>query len=154
MGKAALAWVLAVGSAIAALPGCAGQHPFRMAQLCLRDEQGVAAFTGAMKEIAESENMEFVDGGAATQKDLRRLHASPDYRLVYLGIKGPDGMGLEAGNLGLSAYEVAIGFSTGSNPAAAHRFAERVIGTLGKRWKVYGVPAGRGALPLADCRIR
>lgn len=104
-----------------------------------------------MKAISRSQHMRFVDGSAATENDLLSLKASPHYRLINIGADREDGMGWGAGNLGLSAYEVAIGFSVGSNPAEAHRFADMVVGTLKQKWQVYVVPPGRGALPLKNC---
>lgn len=133
------------------LSGCVGKRPFLMVQLCLGDEQNDAVFMGMMKSIAQSQHMEFIDGSAATQKDLIKLKVNPKYRLIYIGVKRSDGVGMEGGNLGLSAHEVALGFSEGSNPAEAHRFADMVVATLKQKWPVYVVPPGRGALPMKSC---
>jgi len=131
--------------------GCTGKHSFLMVQLCLRNEQNVAVFTEMMKSISQSQRMDFTDGGVITQKGLTKLKTSPNYPLIYVGANRKDGVGWEGGNLGLSAYEVALGFSEGSNPADARRFADLVISELNKRWSVYVVPTGRGALPMKSC---
>jgi len=125
-----------------------------MIQICLKDKQGVTLFMDTMKSIARSKHMKFIDGSQATQENLASLKASPKYKLIYIGIDGKDGMGMEGGNLGLSAYEVALGFSEGSNPADAHRFADMVVTELKKKWSVYAVPRGRGALPMKSCRLK
>lgn len=133
------------------LSGCVGKRPFLIAQLCLGDEQNVALFMNTMKSIARSQHMDFIDGSEATQRDLVSQGVSPNYPLIYIGVKGKNGIGTEGGNLGLSAYEVALGFTEGSNPAAEHRFANMVVGTLKQRWQVYVVPPNRGALPMKNC---
>lgn len=51
--------------------------------------------------------------------------------------------------MGLSAYEVAIGFSEGENSKRAHKFADAVVETLSKNWKIFVVPPNRGAMPMA-----
>jgi hypothetical protein len=133
--------------------GCAGKRPFLTVQLCLHNKQNVAVFTEMMKSISQSQHMEFTDGGVTTQKDLIKLKVSPNYSLIYMGANRKDGVGWEGGNLGLSAYEVALGFSEGSNPADAHRFSDLVISELKKRWPVYVVPLGHGALPMKSCGV-
>jgi len=105
-----------------------------------------------MKSISQSQRMDFTDGGVVTQKDLTKLKTSPNYPVIYVGANRKDGVGWEGGNLGLSAYEVALGFSEGPNPADARRSADLVISKLNKRWPVYVVPTGRGALPKKSCK--
>jgi hypothetical protein len=58
-----------------------------------------------------------------------------------------------AGNLGLPGYQVALGFSEGSNPSDAHRFAQMVVSKLEEHWHVEIVPdpAKSGALPMKNC---
>ncbi|TBR36723.1 hypothetical protein EYV96_12455 [Dyella terrae] len=108
-------------------------------------------FLSTMKEIAHSEKMSFVDRSKETQADLVRLKKDPGYRLINIGVEREDGVGLSAGNLGLSQYEVAIGFSEGSNPAQAHQFADLVVETLKRKWDIHVVPSDRGALPMKGC---
>lgn len=131
--------------------GCAGKRPFLMVQLCLKNGQNVAKFTEMMKSISQSQHMEFTDGRVATQKDLIKRKVRLNYPLIYIGAYRKDGVGWEGGNLGLSAYEVALGFSEGSNPAGAHQFADLVVGELKRQWLVYVVPPSRGALPMKSC---
>jgi hypothetical protein len=122
-----------------------------MVQLCLRDQQNVFLFKNVVRSIAQSEHMKFIDGSTMTQKDLNTLKVGPKFPLVYIGVDGADGVGMEGGNLGLSAYEVALGFSEGSNSVAAHRFADTVVGELKKRWPVFVVPRDRGATHSKNC---
>jgi hypothetical protein len=122
-----------------------------MVQMCLGDEKGAALFMSTMKGIAQSQNMAFIDGSRKNQEDLVQLKVSPNYRLIDIGIERKDGVGLSAGNVGLSAYEVAIGFSEGSNPVEAHQFTDVTVGTLKQAWDVHVVPSGQGAFPLKGC---
>lgn len=128
-----------------------GKRPFLMVQVCLRDEQNRGQFISMMKSIAQSEGMNLIDGSASTQRDLTALKANPNYQIINIGVLRGDGMGLGAGNLGLSPYEVALGFSEGSSSSEAHRFADVVIGALKQKWHVELVPTGRGALPMKNC---
>ncbi|WP_165488673.1 hypothetical protein [Dyella terrae] len=133
------------------LSGCTGKRPFLLVQTCLGSEQSAVMFLSTMKEIAHSEKMSFVDRSKETQADLVRLKKDPGYRLINIGVEREDGVGLSAGNLGLSQYEVAIGFSEGSNPAQAHQFADLVVETLKRKWDIHVVPSDRGALPMKGC---
>jgi hypothetical protein len=134
-----------------------GKGPFRMVQICLGDAQGVSRFVEEMKSIAKSENMEYVDGSANTRRGLdnigyagsERKNGSP---LIHVGVERRDTMGVTAGNLGLPGYQVALGFSEGSNPAEARAFADRTVKRLSQRWKVEVVPDSMGAKPLPGCR--
>lgn len=137
-------------SCLSMLGGCSGQHPSRIVQICLGDKGNVAAFKDVMRSIAREKGIEFVDGGANTEKDLAALKKHPGYTLIYIGMRGKDGVGLEAGNLGLSAYEVAIGFS-GSDRSDSRQFENDVIQELSKRWQIHTVPPGQGAFSLPGC---
>lgn len=130
---------------------CTGQSAPSQVQLCLGDRQNAAAFKDAMRSIAHAQGMNFVDGSASTEKDLIALNQHPGYEIIYIGISGEGGIGLEAINLGLSEYEVVIGFSQGPDPARAQRFEGEVIKALGARWQLHEVPPSRGALPLTNC---
>lgn len=138
-------------SMLGMLSGCVGKQPFLEVQLCLHDEQNLELFVGTMKSISQSQGMDYVDRSAASQSELTALNASPNYSLINISAFRKDNVGWGAGNLGLSAYEIGLGFSEGTNPAEAHRFADMVVATLKKKWTVYVVPSGRGALPMKNC---
>lgn len=158
IGKKVLA-AFAAFVVAAGISGCApGKRPFLIAQLCLRTTQDVAAFTQELELIAKSEGAIFIDGSKNTEKDLRGVgNANVDQMisrpLINMGIERGHGIGLMAGNLGLG-NGVAIGFSEGSNPTEAHKFADRVVSELGQKWHLEFVPnpAESGALPMANCR--
>lgn len=133
------------------LSGC-GKRPFLIVQVCLGDQQNVAVFKNMMKSIARSEHMEYSDASVTTQKQLTVIKSNPNYSVINLDVDGEDGVGLGAINVGLSAYEVAIGFAQGTNPKEAQRFADTVVAALKTKWYVYTVPPGQGALPLAACQ--
>jgi hypothetical protein len=140
-------------SLVAVLVGCtSGKPPFLTVQLCLGDERNLADFAGMIHSIAESERMKFLDGSAETKRDLKVIgaphHSGP---VINMGLESEDGVGLMAGDLDSSDYQMAIGFSEGSNPSGAHEFAESVISRLKTRWEVETVPAGKGAFPKSTC---
>lgn len=63
--------------------------------------------------------MTFIDNSAQTQADLQRIGVnSPPFPegepLINMGINGPGGVGVTAGNLGLPGYRVALGFTEGT----------------------------------------
>lgn len=130
-----------------------GERPFLLVQTCLGNDKNVALWISTMQEIARSQNMAFIDGSKATQGDMARLKVRVDGRLINISIERRDGMGLMAGNLGLTPYEVAIGFSEGSNPIEAHQFADLVVKTLKQRWDVQVVPSGLGSFPMKGCGV-
>jgi hypothetical protein len=70
---------------------------------------------------------------------------------INAGIEGKNGLGVTAGNLGLPSNQVALGFTTGSDAARAHRLSDRLVGALSKRWRVERVPRGKGAFPMSNC---
>jgi hypothetical protein len=152
----AAAVVLLVGVSISACTP--GKRPFMIAQVCLQTAQDVTAFTHELQRIAKSEGARFVDNSENTGKELRAAE-NPNVdklvsrRVINMGIERTQRIGLTAGNLGLG-YGVAIGFSEGSNPPEAHKFADRVVSQLGQHWHVEFVPnpAESGALPMANCK--
>jgi hypothetical protein len=147
---------LAIIAWVGAFCGCgSGKPPFLMAQVCLRNAEDLAAFTREMQVIAQSEGKQLIDRSAATQKEFDTIgHPVEGARtrpVINMGILLGDGVGLTVGNLGLPGYQVAVGFSEGSKPTDAHRFADAVINGLAQRWRVESVPAGTGAKGMENC---
>ena len=135
-----------------ALFGCSeGKRPFLMAQICLRDEQNLSAFTQELRSISQSENMRFVDGSRESERELNALGHEASGRLIHMAVESENGVGLTAGNLGLPTYQAVIGFSEGSNPDGARAFAGRVISKISQRWHVETIPSEHGAQPMEDC---
>jgi hypothetical protein len=73
--------------------------------------------------------------------------------LIYVGVEGDDGLGLEGGNMGLNDYDVAIGFN-GSDDAKTLAFADTVKTKLSEQWKFTVVPQNSGAFPSPECVSR
>ena len=141
------------------LYGCApGKRPFLIAQICLAGSQDLSDFTRELQSIAQAERGRFIDTSADTKRGLgtvgyasaERTKGSP---VVNMGIDLGHGVGVTVSNLGLPGFQVALGFSEGSKPREAHRFAEAVIRKLEARWRVQTVPnpAESGALPMPGC---
>ncbi len=133
-----------------------GKHAFLQVQGCLSDERGVAAFVEEMQAIALSEHMTFIDNSEKSAQQMKdvgyvaaeRTHGS---RVLSVSIHGPDRVGVSAGNLGMSGFEIVLGFSEGLNPELAHAFADRVVMRLGRFWPLEVVPAGSGAKSKGGC---
>lgn len=149
--------VLCAVMTLALLCGCApGKHSFLIAQTCLNDERGVEEFVREMRAIAISEHMEFLDASNEVALQLKnaghpgqeRTHGS---RVLDISVQRSDGVGVTAVNHGLPGFEVALGFSEGSDAGIAHAFADRVVARLGSQWKLQTVPNGMGAKPRGDC---
>jgi hypothetical protein len=99
--------------------------------------------------------MNFIDGSAQTKKNLKVTGAPHSTGpVINMGVEREDGVGLMAGDLDSPDYQVAVGFSEGSDPSEAHEFAGRVVNRLKTRWNVETVPAGKGAFPLKTCEKR
>jgi len=130
-----------------ALPGCVGKRPSQQIQLCLHDQASSDLFVQIMKEISVVHGMKFTDRSTETNRELATLKVKPNYEVMNISAIRGDGVGWGAGNLGLSEFEVSIGFGEGSNPPAAREFVNAVIRALGQKWHVYHVPQDRGALP-------
>jgi hypothetical protein len=147
---------LAVASLL--LCGCTqGKRPFEIVQMCVQNTEGVNQLRDELKAIAATKEMKFIDNSAGTKRDLQnvgypgreRADGSP---VINMAVLREDGMGVGAGNLGLPGYQVALGFSEGSNPSEARRFAGDVIKQLEGHWHVDTVPSGSGAMPKPGCR--
>lgn len=140
------------------LQGCARkQESFLTIQMCLVDRQGVTLFLDTMRAIAKAENLTFIDGSAKTGTALKTMGADKHLkqdpaRTIHVGIEGGAGMGVTAGNLGLPVYQVALGFTEGSDAVKAHRLADRVMQALSQHWHIETVPAEKGALPMESCK--
>jgi hypothetical protein len=107
-----------------------------------------------MQSIAQSEGMRYIDNSERTKAELeeiRKTAPTTPTSTLNIGASDADGVGFGAGNLGLPSDQVVVGFSEGSNPLKAHRFADTVVSKLKKQWYVETVPAGRGALPMPNC---
>lgn len=132
------------------------KESFRSVQMCVVDSRGVAELKALMRATAASEHLQFIDNGAEQGSELRAMGADKllkrDASLaIDLHIEGNDGMGVTAGNLGLPPYQVALGFTEGSDVAKAHRLSARLIQALSQRWQVETIPAGKGAMPMKSC---
>ena len=55
--------------------------------------------------------------------------------VLNLGALRQDGMGVTASELDGPGYQVALGFSEGSNPANARRIAKNFTKGLAERWR-------------------
>jgi hypothetical protein len=140
------------------LVGCApGKRPFLIVQMCLSDKQGVSEFVDEMRSIASEEKLEFVDNSSNTEHELKDVGYAGRERaggsgVINVIVLRKDGMAIGAGNLGLPGYQVAAGFSEGSNVEEARDFSNRVLTRFRKHWRIEVVPAGTGAKPMPGCK--
>lgn len=137
--------------------GCArARSAFEQVQMCVGDEQGIAELKSVMRAVAQSENLRFIDNSDQQAQDVKDVGADKALkrdvsRAIDLHIEGESGLGVTAGNLGLPAYQVGLGFSEGRDPGKAHRLANRLIYSLSQHWNVQRVPSSQGILPMKGC---
>jgi hypothetical protein len=142
----------AVVTAMISLQGCgqAPQDTFLQIQTCVIDQHGIAQFKQIMQASAQDENLQFIDGSAETGRDLKMIGADNTIRhdpalSVNVGINDRNGRNyVLGGNLGLPAYQVALGFGAGPDPVKARRLSERIVQALSKHWHVDHIPLGQG----------
>jgi hypothetical protein len=150
-------WLASVIGITIFVEGCSSaQEEFRSVQICLVDERGVAELKDLMRATAASEHLQFIDNSAQQGSDLKSMGADKllkrDASLaIDFHIEGNGGMGVTAGNLSLPPYQVALGFTEGSDAAKAHQLSARLIQALSQRWQVETVPPGKGAMPMKSC---
>ena len=150
------AWTLLpfLSGMIVVCQGCAGpQEAFQNVQLCIADERGVLELKRIMRAVAQSKNLEFIDNSARQGENLKAMGADKALgrdasRAIDVHIEGENGMGVTAGNLGLPEYQVALGFTEGTNPSMARVLSNELIKALSQRWHVEVVPLGKGAMPM------
>lgn len=153
-------WTLCVtvGASIL-IAGCAAaQRNNRIVQFCLHDTAGIDDLRSVMRSFAEAQSMTFIDSSPQTEADLQRIGVNspplPEGEpLINMGINGPGGLGVTAGNLGLPGYQVALGFTEGGNATKGKAFADALVRELDQRWELVEVPNPdeRGAFPLPNC---
>jgi hypothetical protein len=128
-----------------------------MVQMCLSNAKGTDEFIAQLKSIAAAEKLKFVDNSSNAERELKEVgyaghERTGGSRVIDVRVIRNDGMGIGASNVGLPGYQVAMGFSEGSDTSEAHRFADAIIKQLEQHWRVEKVPPGTGALPKPDCR--
>ena len=158
MNLRSLLCVLTPVICVGTLCGCGVEkRPFLVAQVCLENAEDLSAFTRQMQAIAQSESKTLVDHSADTHKELDMLgHPVEESRLrpvINMEIERRDGSGVLVGNSGLPGYQVALGFSEGTNLLGAEKFAQMVVSKLEKQWRIEIVPSPAKSIsqPMANC---
>ena len=133
-----------------------GQRPFLIAQVCLQSPADVDQFLAELQRLSILEKFESVDASASTAQKLAVMGAGDLVKdragkVVDVLLRRKDGVGLAATNIGLPGYQVTIGFSAGADDRAATLFADRIIGVIGKRWRVEAASGEAGANGLSNC---
>jgi hypothetical protein len=110
-----------------------------------------------MRQVAKSNGMEFADTSSRSQEGLSKIDRTQARiearrRAVNIGTLGGRSFGFGAGNLGLPGYQVAIGFTAGADPKAAHMFAAETVNLLRKTWQVETQSGETGAHGIAHCK--
>jgi hypothetical protein len=131
-------------------------YSFRTIQLCLKDEKDLLRFKKTMSIIALDNGMKYLDNSNRTRAELDAVrYVAPGTTksdpIINIDLSDNLGMGVGASNLGLSGYQIVLGFSEGSSTIKAQRFSDSVVEKLAKQWRIEIVPAGRGALQMTSC---
>lgn len=132
------------------------QEEFLAVQMCLVDESGVTQLKNIMRNVAQLESLQFIDNSAETGRALKNIGAEGAAAhsaafAIDVHIEGEHGLGVTAGNLGLPAYQVALGFTAGRDAAKAQRLADHLVHALSQRWHVQTVPRGQGSFAMGSC---
>jgi hypothetical protein len=139
------------------LQGCSPtQESFLTIQTCVVNQQGVALLKSTMHAVAKAENLEFIDNSLQQGSELKMMGAEERLKrdaalAIDVHIDGAGGIGVTASNLGLPSYQVAVGFTNGSDAAKAHLLARRLVQALSKQWQVETIPQGSGVSPMKTC---
>ena len=124
-------------------------------EMCVIDRDGVALFKNTMQAIAKSEGLHFLDGSAQTGNELKIIGVAVghDYALsINVGINDRSGYNYAmGGNLGLPAYQIALGFGNGSDQTKARRLSDRLVKAFSRHWRVETVSVGQGVPPMKSC---
>ncbi len=125
-----------------------------MVQFCLAGPQEIGPFTSFMDSIAHDYRMDFTDRSGATEAELDAtsdiVKIPMHHQTLNIGADRNGDFSFGAGNLGMPAEQIVIGFN-GSKPDEAKKFADAVVSKLSTRWHIHEVPQGRGAFPLSKC---
>lgn len=138
-----------------ALMGCSeGKRPFLVGRVCLGSQDEADRFRQAVKDLAASERLDYFDRSEETGKEYKDLGIGPrgDHPFVLnISIDRKDGLGMGAGELGKSGYQVALGFQNGGKPDEGKEFADRAIEAFRRRWQVETFPGTQGVFPFEHC---
>lgn len=124
-----------------------------MAQFCLAGPQEIAPFKSLMDSIAQEYQMAFTDRSGATEAELIAI-GSDNFKVarphVNIGADRNGEFSFGAGNLGMPANQIVIGFN-GTNPVSSRAFSDAAVHALAAHWTLHEVPKDRGAFPLPKC---
>lgn len=148
---------ICAAAAAASLIGCAaGNPPFLLLDICLKNAAGVEDFRDELVAIAGAEGMSVGDRSIDSARELEMLNerhlSRTDRAIPLISIRlWRNDVSLGAGNLGLAEYQMAIGFQDGSSTSRA--FADRVAARLEQRWTVKRIDGEKyGVMPDPDCQ--
>jgi len=124
--------------------------------VCLQSPSDVDQFLAELRRLSVSEGLNAVDASTSTAKKLDIMGAGDLVKnragkVVDVLLRRQDGLGVAATNIGLPGYQVAMGFSAGVDTNAASLFADRIVGVIGKRWRVEVASGEAGAKGLSNC---
>jgi len=126
-------------------------NPSQMVQFCLGDENDVDKLIDLLERAASANDMKFINRSSASQLELSRLKKDPGYRVINISASRSDGLGFAAGNLGLGAHEIAIGFTNGTSTEESTKFVQSIMNILRSRWSVRPIAEGHGAMKSSEC---
>lgn len=129
-----------------------------MVQFCLANTGEIGSMKAVLRDVATSNNLPFRDNSVETEAELNSIaEVQKDtpvaHPTVNVGTVGPNAMGFSAGNFAEAPSQIVVGFSKGSDSAAARKLSDVVVRMLSKRWHVREVPnvETSGAFPLKNC---
>ena len=150
---------LAVFAVIFGVPACGtGERPFRMVQFCLANTSEIETMNAVLRDVAAANKLPFVDNSKATEESLERAaevqkNLPVAHPTVNVGTVGPSEMGFSAGNFAEAPSQIVVGFSKGTDAAAARKLSDDVVQALSRRWRIREVAnvETSGAYPSKNC---
>ena len=110
------------------------------------------------REVAAANRLPFYDNSKATEAELNsaaevQRNLPVAHPTVNVGTVGPHEMGFSAGNFAEAPSQIVVGFSKGSDIAAARKLSDDVVQALSRRWRIREVSnvETSGAFPSKDC---
>ena len=139
------------------LAGCGhAQSSFRDVQFCLNGENDIGRLKAVVREIAQTNRLEFTDRSSDAQAEAEEIaKTEPNMKVAHptivLSVDRSDGFGFGGGNFPEAPLQVAFGFTEGKTKVESRKFADNVVERLSEFWVIHEVPRGRGAFPLKKC---
>jgi hypothetical protein len=116
----------------------------------LGNQQGVDKFVTLLRTAAHENGLSYFDRTEDTTQEYDNLKLHRPF-VLNIGALRKDGMGVTASAIGGAGYQIALGFSAGTDTNDAHQFATYFLSVLRQRWPTEVFPGSQGVKPSEKC---